>query len=109
MNFSRPKTAGLYNPQNEHDSCGVGFIASIKGEKTHQIVLDGLKILENLEHRGAVGADPLMGDGAGIMLQIPDKFFREKLLLDGVTLPRRGRVRYWYGFFAERARCAIGL
>ena len=48
MNFSRKKTAGLYNPQNEHDSCGVGFIASIKGEKTHQIVLDGLKILENL-------------------------------------------------------------
>ena len=48
MNFSRQKTVGLYNPQNEHDSCGVGFIASIKGEKTHQIVLDGLKILENL-------------------------------------------------------------
>ena len=69
---------------------GVGFIASIKGEKTHQIVLDGLKILENLEHRGAVGADPLMGDGAGIMLQIPDKFFREKLSLDGVTLPAEG-------------------
>ena len=90
MNFSRQKTAGLYNPQNEHDSCGVGFIASIKGDKTHQIVLDGLKILENLEHRGAVGADPLMGDGAGIMLQIPDKFFREKLLLDGVTLPAEG-------------------
>ena len=90
MNFSRQKTAGLYNPQNEHDSCGVGFIASIKGEKTHQIVLDGLKILENLEHRGAVGADPLMGDGAGIMLQIPDKFFREKLSLDGVTLPAEG-------------------
>ena len=90
MNFSRQKTAGLYNPQNEHDSCGVGFIASIKGEKTHQIVLDGLKILENLEHRGAVGADPLMGDGAGIMLQIPDKFFREKVSLDGVNLPAEG-------------------
>ena len=90
MNFSRQKTAGLYNPQNEHDSCGVGFITSIKGEKTHQIVLDGLKILENLEHRGAVGADPLMGDGAGIMLQIPDKFFREKVSLDGVILPPEG-------------------
>ena len=91
MDFSRQKkTAGLYNPQNEHDSCGVGFIASIKGEKTHQIVLDGLKILENLEHRGAVGADPLMGDGAGIMLQIPDKFFREKVSLDGVNLPSEG-------------------
>ena len=100
MNFSRQKTAGLYNPQNEHDSCGVGFIASIKGEKTHQIVLDGLKILENLEHRGAVGADPLMGDGAGIMLQIPDKFFREKLLARWGYSSRRGRVRYWYGFFA---------
>ena len=101
MDFSRLKTAGLYNYQNEHDSCGAGFIASIKGEKTHQIVLDGLKILENLEHRGAVGADPLMGDGAGIMLQIPDKFFREKLSLDGVTLPAEGEYGIGMVFYRK--------
>ncbi|MGD9915180.1 MAG: hypothetical protein AB7S80_13950, partial [Rhizobiaceae bacterium] len=57
---------GLYNPGKEHDACGVGFIAHLKGAKSHQIVLDGIQMLENLTHRGAVGADPLMGDGAGI-------------------------------------------
>ena len=81
---------GLYRPEYEHDSCGVGFIASIKGEKSHQIVLDGLKILENLEHRGAVGADPLMGDGSGIMLQIPDLFFRQEFLSKKIKLPPSG-------------------
>lgn len=59
-----PKSQGLYNPQNEHDSCGIGFLASIKGVKSHSIVKQGLQILENLTHRGAVGADPLAGDGA---------------------------------------------
>ena len=81
---------GLYRPEYEHDSCGVGFIASIKGEKSHQIVVDGLKILENLEHRGAVGADPLMGDGSGIMLQIPDLFFRQEFLSKKIKLPPSG-------------------
>ncbi|MDX0967846.1 hypothetical protein GOE06_30745, partial [Sinorhizobium medicae] len=56
---------GLYDPRNEHDACGVGFVAHLKGEKSHHIVRDGLFMLENLTHRGAVGADPLMGDGAG--------------------------------------------
>ena len=60
---------GLYDPANEHDACGVGFVAHIKGEKSHAIVGQALKILENLDHRGAVGADPLCGDGAGILLQ----------------------------------------
>jgi glutamate synthase (NADPH/NADH) large chain len=63
---------GLYDPSNEHDACGVGFVAHIKGKKSHDIVQGGLKILENIDHRGAVGADPLMGDGAGILIQIPD-------------------------------------
>ncbi|MEY2953124.1 MAG: hypothetical protein RLZZ401_1211, partial [Pseudomonadota bacterium] len=59
---------GLYDPANEHDACGVGFVAHIRGEKSHAIVEQGLKILENLDHRGAVGADKLMGDGAGILI-----------------------------------------
>jgi glutamate synthase (NADPH/NADH) large chain len=71
-----PAAQGLYDPRNEHDSCGVGFIANIKGRKSHQNVRDGLQILLNLDHRGAVGADPLTGDGAGIITQIPDALFR---------------------------------
>ena len=63
---------GLYDPRNEHDACGVGFVVNIKGRKSHDIITQGLKILENLDHRGAVGADPLVGDGAGILIQMPD-------------------------------------
>ncbi len=81
---------GLYNPANEHDACGVGFIANIKGKKSHSIIEQGLLILKNLDHRGAVGADKLMGDGAGILLQIPDQFFREEMAAQGVTLPPPG-------------------
>lgn len=85
-----PERQGLYDPANEHDACGVGFVAHMKGVKSHQIVKDGLFILENLTHRGAVGADPLMGDGAGILVQIPDRFFREEMAAQGVTLPKAG-------------------
>src|ERR1700694_442579 len=67
--------SGLFDPGLEKDSCGVGFIADIKGRHSHQIVKDGLTILLNLEHRGAVGADPRAGDGAGILVQTPHKFF----------------------------------
>ncbi|MDD4887490.1 MAG: glutamate synthase-related protein, partial [Thiomonas sp.] len=81
---------GLYCPQNEHDACGVGFVAHIKGSKSHDIVQNGLLILKNLDHRGAVGADKLMGDGAGILLQIPDAFFREEMAAQGVELPPPG-------------------
>ena len=63
---------GLYSPEHEHDACGVGFVAHIRGEKSHAIVQNALKILENLDHRGAVGADKLMGDGAGILIQLPN-------------------------------------
>ena len=86
----RPQKHGLYDPQNEHDACGVGFVAHIKGKKTHEIVTQGLKILENLDHRGAVGADPLMGDGAGILIQIPDQLYREEMALQGIILPPLG-------------------
>ena len=81
---------GLYDPANEHDACGVGFVAHIKGQKSHAIVTQALKILENLDHRGAVGADKLMGDGAGILIQIPDALYREEMAAQGVTLPPLG-------------------
>src|SRR5690606_16630953 len=85
-----PPPQGLYDPRNEHDACGVGFIAHMKGEKSHKIISDGLRMLENLTHRGAVGADPLMGDGAGMLLQIPDALFREEWAERGVELPPVG-------------------
>ena len=81
---------GLYDPANEHDACGVGFIAHIKGKKTHSIVEQGLLILKNLDHRGAVGADVLMGDGAGVLIQIPDQYYREEMAAQGITLPPPG-------------------
>ena len=71
-----PHAQGLYNPMNEHDACGVGFLANIKGKKSHDIIRRGIQILCNLTHRGAVGADPLDGDGAGLMIQTPDAFYR---------------------------------
>jgi glutamate synthase domain-containing protein 2/glutamate synthase domain-containing protein 1/glutamate synthase domain-containing protein 3 len=84
------KEHGLYRPQDEKDACGLGFVAHIKGLKAHNIVLQGLKILENLDHRGAVGADKLMGDGAGILIQIPDDFYRAEMAAQGVELPPPG-------------------
>jgi glutamate synthase (NADPH/NADH) large chain len=81
---------GLYRPESERDACGVGFVAHIKGQKAHAIVEQGLKILENLDHRGAVGADKLMGDGAGILIQIPDEFYRAEMAAQDVTLPPPG-------------------
>ena len=86
----RPPAVGLYDPSLEKDSCGVGFIANIKGKKSHQIVSDALNILCNLEHRGAVGADPRAGDGAGILVQIPHEFFARKAAEIGFQLPKPG-------------------
>ncbi len=81
---------GLYAGEQEHDACGVGFVAHIRGEKSHSIVSNALKILENLDHRGAVGADKLMGDGAGILIQLPDALYREEMAAQGVRLPAAG-------------------
>ena len=72
-----PPPQGLYDPRNEHDACGVGFVANIKGRKSQEVVACGLEILVNLDHRGAVGADPLVGDGAGCLIQIPDALLRD--------------------------------
>jgi glutamate synthase (NADPH) large chain len=88
-NFPAPQ--GLYDGAHEHDSCGVGFVANIKGKKSHDIIDQGLTILRNLTHRGAVGADPKASDGAGIMIQIPDAFFREEMAKQGVNLPPVGQ------------------
>ncbi len=94
---------GLYDPSNEHDACGVGFVAHIKGNKSHDIVQGGLKILENIDHRGAVGSDPLMGDGAGILIQIPDQLFREEMAAAGVKLPPAGEYGVGMVFLPKEA------
>ena len=86
-----PAAQGLYDPANEHDACGVGFVANIKGKKSHEIVEQGLTILKNLTHRGAVGADPKASDGAGILIQMPDTFFRQEMAKQGVKLPPFGQ------------------
>ncbi|MGX2039583.1 glutamate synthase large subunit [Methylocaldum sp. MU1018] len=92
MSFNAmPAKQGLYDPRHEHDACGVGFIAHIKGHKSRDIVRNGLEILKNLTHRGAVGADPLAGDGAGILIQMPDAFLRDKCAALGTALPDYGR------------------
>ena len=99
--FGLPHKQGMYDPRNEHDACGVGFVAHMKGEKSHQIVKDGLFMLENLTHRGAVGADPLMGDGAGMLMQIPHTFFKEELAKDDVELPEAGDYGVGYFFLTQ--------
>ncbi|MCX7106854.1 MAG: glutamate synthase large subunit [Methylococcales bacterium] len=85
-----PIRQGLYDPRNEHDACGVGFIVHIKGSKSHAIVKQGLDLLRNLTHRGAVGADPYAGDGAGILIQMPDAFLRQQCGKQGLILPKEG-------------------
>ncbi|MDP3330106.1 glutamate synthase large subunit [Parvibaculum sp.] len=107
-----PAAQGLYDPRNEHDACGIGFVANIHNRKSHKMIEDGLRILENLEHRGAVGADPKAGDGAGILIQIPDAFFRKEAKKLGFELPAEGHYGIGHLFLpmdsAERAKiCAL--
>ncbi len=85
-----PVEQGLYDPRNEHDACGIGFVVNIKGEQSHEIILKGLEILINLAHRGACGCDPETGDGAGILIQIPHKFFARECAGLGFVLPPAG-------------------
>jgi len=87
----QPEPQGLYDPAHEHDACGVGFVAHIKGKKSHSIVEQGLTVLRNLTHRGAVGWDPKLSDGAGCLIQIPDRFLREVMAKQGVELPPAGQ------------------
>ena len=99
-----PSPQGLYNSINEHDSCGVGFIVDIKNRRSHNIIEKALSMLCNLEHRGAVGADPKAGDGSGILMQIPDEFFKKSI--DNFELPDNGE--YGVGvFFVKKNSQAI--
>ena len=85
-----PRKQGLYDPEHEKDSCGIGFVVNIKGQKSHDIVRQGLQVLENLTHRGAQGCDPCTGDGAGILLKVPHEFLRRAAGDVGVKLPGAG-------------------
>ena len=108
-----PHSQGLYDPENEHDACGVGFVANIKNNASHDIIEQGLLILKNLDHRGAVGADKLMGDGAGILIQIPDDFYRAEMAAQGITLPPPGEYGVGMVFLpkehASRLACEQAL
>ena len=85
-----PSAQGLYDPANEHDACGLGFVASIRGERSHSIVEKGIEVLTHLEHRGACGCDPETGDGAGVLIQIPHEFFVRECANQGIALPEPG-------------------
>ncbi len=105
----RPQAEGLYDPTREVDACGVGFIVNMKNKPSQKIVQNGLAILENLEHRGAVGADPLMGDGAGIMVQIPHKFFVKESARLGFHLPEQGKYAVGFIFMPQDADLRIKM
>ncbi len=89
--MSLPPRQGLYDPRFEHDACGIGFVANVKGVASHEIVEQGLAILLNLVHRGATGCDPLTGDGAGILIQMPHEFFKAECAAAGIELPEPGQ------------------
>ncbi|MGE4127746.1 MAG: glutamate synthase central domain-containing protein, partial [Hyphomicrobiaceae bacterium] len=99
-----PRAEGLFDPALERDACGVGFIADMKGRKSHRIVADALQILENLEHRGAVGADPIAGDGAGILVQIPHTFLAQDCQVQGFSLPEPGNYACGHVFVPKDDR-----
>ena len=109
MQQGLPEQQGLYDPRQERDACGVGFVAHIKGKQSHDMICQGLQILENLTHRGAVGADPLAGDGAGILIQIPDQFLRDEMGWGNIQLPPSGEYGVGMLFLprdaAARAAC----
>ncbi len=101
-----PNKQGLYDPAYEHDSCGVGFVVHIDGKKSHDVVIQGLTILSNLSHRGAQGADPKTGDGAGILIQLPHEFFKSELSATGVKLPDPGLYAAGMVFLPDRPESA---
>ena len=96
----RPRQ-GLYDPAHEHDACGVGFVANIGGERSHDVVQQGLEVLIRLEHRGACGCDPETGDGAGILIQLPDRFLRREADELGIALPDAGSYASGHVFLAQ--------
>jgi glutamate synthase domain-containing protein 1 len=104
-----PPKQGLYDPQFEHDSCGVGFVVNIKGKRSHEIVRQALTVLMNLRHRGACGCETNTGDGAGIMIQMPHRFFQQSCGDAGITLPEPGHYGVGNIFLpmgdAQRRKC----
>ncbi|HEV8248071.1 MAG TPA: glutamate synthase subunit alpha, partial [Polyangiaceae bacterium] len=101
-----PSRQGLYDPAFEHDACGLGFVATLSGNPTHQIVKQGLEILANLTHRGAAGCDPCTGDGAGVLLQLPHEFYKAELASEGIELPGPGDYAVAMCFFSrDPAKC----
>ena len=100
---------GLYMPDKEHDACGVGFVVDLKGRKSHKIVRHGLEILVNLTHRGAVGADPLAGDGAGLLVQIPHEFFKAESETLGFRLAGARSLWRWPYLHAAGRNLAAAL
>ena len=99
-----PKNQGLYNTRNEKDACGVGFVAHIKGKKSHEIVQKGLELLTNLTHRGATGYDPKLGDGAGLLMQMPDAFMRKEAAKLNINLPDAGQYAVGNVFLPQTAK-----
>ena len=95
---------GLYDARYEHDACGIGFVANIKGNKSHQHIADALTVLENMEHRGACGCENNSGDGAGIMIQMPHEFFFDECIKLGVHLPPFGKYGVGVVFFPREIR-----
>ena len=96
----QPRQTGLYDPAHEHDACGVGMIVNLNGSKSHELVDSALRVLENMKHRGAEGADNKTGDGAGIMVQIPHEF----ILLQGIPVPEKGKYGTGLIFLPKDAR-----
>ena len=86
VNSGLPAPQGLYDPRFEHDACGIGFVANIKGQKSHEIIVKGIQVLMNLTHRGACGCDSETGDGAGVLIQIPHAYFARECAELGFTL-----------------------
>ena len=91
MSVSSPGSTGLYDPSQEHDACGVGFVVDIKGRQSHGVIEQGLQILLNLLHRGACGCEANTGDGAGVLIQMPDRFLRKATAALGFALPPLGQ------------------
>lgn len=102
--LTAPQQQGMYSPGNERDACGVGFVAHIKGKKSHDIVQKGLELLTNLTHRGATGYDPKLGDGAGLLMQLPDTFMRNEAAKLNITLPAAGRYAVGNVFLPQSAK-----
>src|ERR1700729_2223688 len=104
-----PPAEALYDPSKEHDSCGVGFVADLRNRKSHDILQKGLQILVNLDHRGATGADAKLGDGCGVLVQIPHGFFAPECAALGMNLPAAGHYAIGQYFMPQNAQARAAV